>query len=93
VAREIREETGLDVRVEELLTVYRAECNEHRVYLCTPLSGKVQIGAELGPIALVGFGWYRIDDRDAWEPGFREDDIRPILGALQDRLACEGDKG
>jgi 8-oxo-dGTP pyrophosphatase MutT (NUDIX family) len=83
VAREVKEEVGLDVRVERPLALPADwRWGNHAVYLCTPLAGEVRLGAEDGR-ALIGFGWYPIDDERTWEPEFHEDHICPILKAVQ----------
>jgi 8-oxo-dGTP pyrophosphatase MutT (NUDIX family) len=83
VAREIKEEVGLDVQVGRSLALPRDwQGGNHAVYLCTPLSAEVRLGAEDGRV-LIGFGWYPIDDERAWKPEFYEDHIYPVLKAVQ----------
>lgn len=62
VVREVREETGLEVRVVELLTVFdRIETQGEQVawhfviadYLCERLSGAPQAGSDAHEVALV----------------------------------------
>jgi 8-oxo-dGTP pyrophosphatase MutT (NUDIX family) len=83
VVREIKEETGLDVRVERLLSPPDWRGGNPAVYLCTLLAGEVRLGTEDGQSMLIGFAWVPIDDESAWEPEFHKDHIYPILKVLQ----------
>jgi 8-oxo-dGTP pyrophosphatase MutT (NUDIX family) len=88
VAREIREEVGLDVRVERLLAL-PADWRDgnHAVYLCAPLADEVRLGTEGGRRTLIAFRWVPIDDERVWEDEFYEDHIYPVLKVLQ-REVC-----
>jgi 8-oxo-dGTP pyrophosphatase MutT (NUDIX family) len=80
VAREVKEETNLDVSVGRLLCIHR----DQAVYLCTPVSEEERVGSERGSISLLGLAWYPLDDESSWEPGFYEDHIHPMLRAVQE---------
>jgi ADP-ribose pyrophosphatase YjhB (NUDIX family) len=77
VAREMKEETGLDVRVERLLvagegfegSVYQA----YKTYLCTPLAGEARPGYEPEPEAAAlysidALGWVDLRRPSSWDP-------------------------
>lgn len=97
VIREIREETGLEVRVERLL-VERDSTHPNQVYahyktyLCTPISGEAQPGYEpefeasaLYKIAEVR--WVELWDQSSWDPLLLEDAITTTnLGYIQKSL-------
>ena len=76
VVREVREETGLDVRIERLLGWYeRTGFRPHRspVFVCTPLGGTLRSSSEsydvrfhpIHRLPLGLFPWYRPLIRDA----------------------------
>ena len=85
VAREMREETNLEVRVERLLveqdsTHPNPVYAHYKTYLCTPISGEAQPGYEpefeassIYKIAEVR--WVDIWDRSTWDPRMAEDPI------------------
>jgi 8-oxo-dGTP pyrophosphatase MutT (NUDIX family) len=68
IVREMKEEAGLDVRVERLLIdgpSHPHSCYQRfKTYLCTPVSGEAQPGyePEFGAVALVDVGWFDLRD-------------------------------
>ncbi len=75
VVREMKEETGLDVKVERLLmTVPRHPEGQHRerkTYLCTILAGVAQPGYDPEPEAraryrIAAVGWYDLSSEQDW---------------------------
>ena len=94
VAREIREETCLEVRVERLLFETgslgsKYQYQRYATYLCTPISGEAAIGTESESSAIhsiMDIGWYPLWDESQWEPGFYEDYIYPFLKSIQAAL-------
>ena len=93
--REIREETGLEVRVERLLEekhdpqrTLGYEC--YLTYLCTPVGGTLQPGAENSPgHSIRQVAWYPIRDVSRWEAGFYEAHLLPALRLAQAALPAE----
>lgn len=85
VRREMREETGLEVRVERLLEEHDSThpnlvYAHYKTYLCTPVSGEAQPGYEpeleassIYKIAEVR--WVDIWDESGWDPLMRDDPI------------------
>ena len=85
VRREMREETGLEVRVERLLEEHDSThpnpvYAHYKTYLCTPVSGEAQPGYEpefeassIYKIAEVR--WVDIWDESGWDPLMHEDAI------------------
>lgn len=82
VRREMKEETGLDVRVELLLLDEPAlEGGIYRwlkTYLCTSLSGEPASGFEpeedtLNPVDILGVRWLDLRDPRAWGPAVVND--------------------
>jgi ADP-ribose pyrophosphatase YjhB (NUDIX family) len=69
IIREVKEETGLDVKPTHILGIYNAEaCAPHRphncchiLYLCTRLDGDLSISSESKDI-----GYYNINDVTPW---------------------------
>jgi 8-oxo-dGTP pyrophosphatase MutT (NUDIX family) len=75
VLREMKEETGLDVRVERLLIdelVHPGAGNKrHKTYLCTILAGEPQPGYEPEPeaaalYAIAAVGWFDLTHEASW---------------------------
>lgn len=82
VTREMKEETGLDVRVERLLVdedgipgeIYR----RYKTYLCAALPGEAQPGYEPEPeaaaqYAIAAVGWFDLRRPDTWGQVVRDD--------------------
>jgi len=75
VVREVKEETGLDVRPTYILGVYDSKARaphrphncSHILYLCTPIGGKLAISAESQDI-----GYFEIDAVAEWHEGHGE---------------------
>ncbi len=94
VVREMREETGLHVRVERLLLSQGAPqdrlYNEWRTYLCTAITGEAKAGIEpgaehMGFIAEVR--WFDLCDESLWDDTLRNDRITyPQLQRIRERL-------
>lgn len=97
VAREMREETGLEVRVERLLlhepadpadTTYQA----YKTYLCTPLAGEARPGYEPEPdaaaaYAIAAVGWFDLRAPETWPAALRAEPLTyPLLTRLRSAL-------
>jgi GrpB-like predicted nucleotidyltransferase (UPF0157 family)/ADP-ribose pyrophosphatase YjhB (NUDIX family) len=94
VAREVREEAGLDVVVGAVLSDVPADppdgtYRRWRTYLCRVTGGEAAPGGGEGWAALTAVRWLALDDPTAWEPALRADAflypqlqrIRAALGA------------
>jgi 8-oxo-dGTP diphosphatase len=83
VKREMREETGLEVRVERLLCRYPSHSPSavyrfYNTYLCTPLSGEARPGYEPEPEASAWYGivevaWVDLWNESTWSEALRAD--------------------
>jgi 8-oxo-dGTP pyrophosphatase MutT (NUDIX family) len=68
IIREMKEETGLHIRVERLLidgpSHPHSGYQRFKTYLCTPVSGEAQPGyePEFAAVALVDVGWFDLRD-------------------------------
>ena len=90
VVREVQEETGLLVRVEELLSDVPAEPPDGtyvrwRTYRCAVLSGEATAGGGEGANAeLVGVMWLPLHDDGSWPYDIRADGfLAPQLRAIR----------
>jgi 8-oxo-dGTP pyrophosphatase MutT (NUDIX family) len=93
VLREMKEETGLDVKVERLLLddfldeggVY----NRYKTYLCTPISGEARPGYEPEPqasaiYAIAEVRWFDLINETSWGEAITTDRITyPLLQRIQ----------
>ena len=85
IVREIREETGLEVRVERLLLDQTDQERKHTyerylTYLCIQLSGDSKPGTEHSTKHSIQLaGWYPLWDESRWEPGFYDGHLCPLL--------------
>ena len=93
VAREVQEETGLDVHVERLLFDRPAEppdgtYTRWRTYLCSVVSGSANVGGGEGAAAeLVAVAWLPIHDEREWPEDIRSDSfLYPQLRELRATL-------
>ena len=93
IVREVREETGLDVRVERLLHDQPAEPPDGtyarwRTFLCRVEGGEAAPGGGEGADAtLVGITWLPLFDEDAWPHEIRGDPfLYPQLRAFRTAL-------
>jgi len=93
VVREVREETGLDVRVERLLLDRAAEPPDGtyvrwRSYLCRITGGTAAPGGGEGAnVTLVDILWLPLFDECAWPSDVRADEyLRPQLQAFRAEL-------
>ena len=77
VAREMKEETYLDVRVERLLVHEPAHPDGiykfRKTYLCTPVGGEAKPGYEPEPDAAATYSitsvrWFDLRDATTWDP-------------------------
>jgi ADP-ribose pyrophosphatase YjhB (NUDIX family) len=85
VRREMREETGLEVRVERLLCVHDTDhagpgYMQHKTYLCTPVAGEASPGYEPEEEASAIYGivevrWVDLWDESGWDDLMRSDAI------------------
>jgi 8-oxo-dGTP pyrophosphatase MutT (NUDIX family) len=101
VVRELSEETGLQVKVEQLL------CDEpepqggyyqrHRTFLCTILSGTLHPGVEPEADAAARYSiaeaaWFDLRDEDSWGEGIRADRFTyPQLKQMKNIFGFEPD--
>lgn len=87
VAREVREETGLEVRVDRLLFDRPATPGglyvRWRTYLCTVLRGEATVGGGEGDTAeLIDVAWLPMRDETTWPADVRADAV--LYPQLQD---------
>ena len=101
VQREVREETGLEIKVQGLLL---NEVLQHKdegpyqrfkTYLCHPITDNASPGYEPEPgasaiYAIVEVGWFSITDETTWNELIRKDTItrsvlQKVRKALEDR--------
>ena len=84
VVREMREETGLDVRIERLLLDVPSEPGGYyeraHTYLCTPTGGHAAPGYEpeedaSAQYGIVGVRWFPLADDSQWGPDVHQDRI------------------
>ena len=78
VRREMREETGLEVRVERLLEEHDSThpnpvYAHYKTYLCTPVSGEAQPGYEpefeaSSVYKIAEVRWVELWDQSGWDP-------------------------
>lgn len=75
VIREMREETGLEVKVDRFLmdeaVQHEGVYERHKTYLCTILSGEAQPGYEPEPevaarYAIAAVSWFDLSDETSW---------------------------
>jgi 8-oxo-dGTP pyrophosphatase MutT (NUDIX family) len=75
VARELKEETNLDVAVRQLLLdeYFQSSCGDlhHKTYLCDTISGQASPGYEpeieaSQHYAIVEVGWFDLRDQASW---------------------------
>ncbi|MHA2038268.1 MAG: NUDIX domain-containing protein [Promethearchaeota archaeon] len=99
VKREIKEETNLDVVVEQLLLEMRGQTDSnyrfYKTYFCQPLSDNAQPGTEpeLEPgmdYEISEVGWFDLRSEEKWPDGdiFKRF-VYPVLKKLQDILGYE----
>lgn len=86
VAREMREETGLEVRVERLLLDLRNPQGRYyrrqKTYLCTPLSGTLAAGSEpeAANFEITAIDWFSLSQPGTWwDRLHRRDWVVPAL--------------
>ncbi len=101
VRREMKEETGLDVRVRRMVldlpeTAPDSTYRRRHTYLCEPLSGEARAGFEPEPetrswYTIVEVGWFDLRDESGWGPEMLADDITcPQVRALRQALGYLG---
>ena len=78
VAREVREEAGVEVAVGPLLYEVPAEPPDGtyrwwRTYLCRIMRGEPAPGGGEGSAELTAVRWLALDEPEAWEPALRAD--------------------
>ncbi|MHA2390404.1 MAG: NUDIX hydrolase [Promethearchaeota archaeon] len=99
VKREIKEETNLDVAVEQLLLDIQGEPNNfyrfYKTYLCKPLTDNAQPGSEPEFETGVGYeisevGWFDLRSEKNWPDGriFKRF-VYPVLKKIQKTLGYE----
>jgi 8-oxo-dGTP diphosphatase len=90
VAREIREEAGVEVSVGPLLYDIPADpadgtYSRWRTYLCRITGGEAAPGGGEGWAALTAIRWLPLDDPAGWEPELRADPyLHPQLVRVRD---------
>lgn len=91
IRREVREETGLDVAVDQLLfdlpgtgvDVYR----RYLTFLCRPVGGAMQIGAEtVSYRRIVGLVWVPLGDSTQWNRYLLSEQFYPSMQSIRERL-------
>lgn len=94
VAREVREETGLEVRVERLLLDSRAHPDDatyerYRTFECRPAPGaSAEPAAHDGIASILAVRWLRLGDEGSWGPEIVNDKfLAPQLRAIRAVLA------
>ncbi len=94
VRREMKEETGLDVRGRGLLLdgpeLHRwSPYRRHLTYLCEPLEGAAVVSTEHeeGRFAIVDWAWVDLRDEALWPPEvFRDEATRHLLRLVRHKL-------
>ena len=97
VRREMREETGLEVRVERLLFEQPAEPDSrfyqrYKTYLCTPIGGEARPGYEpehdaAQAYAISDVRWFDLRDPSSWDPQVTSDPVTyPLVLRIQTAL-------
>ena len=96
VIREMKEETGLQVRVLELLLDCAASPGDPyqrlRTYLCAPAPGEAKPGYEPEPVAaashsIVEVKWFDLRDETGWDPDMIADQFTyPQMRAVRQQL-------
>lgn len=97
VAREMREETHLEVRVERLLLHEAAHAEDttyhfYKTYLCRPVSGDAKPGHEPEPDAASAYAidqvkWFNLQDETDWDEALKSDPITyPLLKRISATL-------
>lgn len=90
VAREVREEAGVEVSVGHVLYDIPAEPADGtyarwRTYLCRITCGEAAPGGGEGGAALTAIRWLPLDDPASWEPELRDDPyLHPQLVRIRD---------
>jgi len=98
VRREIREETGLDISVDRLLSDESIAAGFHRryrTYLCEVLSGDPRPGSEPEADAawyeIVEVRWFDLRRSYEWEDGLKDNPIIfPLLQRIRELLGYAG---
>jgi 8-oxo-dGTP diphosphatase len=93
VIREMKEETGLEVRVERFLLEEPdppgGSYRRRKTYLCRPVAGVAKPGYEPEPEAAAAYSitavqWLDLRDESGWEEGIKEDPFTyPQLARLR----------
>lgn len=92
VAREVREETGIEVAVGPVLYDVPADPPDGtyarwRTYLCRVTGGEAAPGGGEGWAELTAVRWLPLEDPAAWEPALRADPfLHPQLLRIRDAL-------
>lgn len=88
VVREVKEETGLVVKIERLL--FEQQGDERHTYQlfatyhCTIVSGNPCAGREESQnISVLGFTWYALRDESDGDPGLYEEYVYPVLKKIR----------
>ena len=97
VAREVREEAGVDVVVERLLLESPAHPDDtayqrYRTFACRPGANAVATtGARDGIATIRQARWLRLNDESSWDPEIVADRfLAPQLRAIRAALAAPG---
>lgn len=97
VVREVREETELDVVVEELILATTDDTRRHdyhtyHTYLCSAERQAARPGSECESSSvhsILEVAWYPLWEEATWEPEFSEPHLHPLLRKLQTRIRGE----
>jgi len=101
VAREIQEETGLDVRVERLLLDCRNPrgrfYRRHKTYLCTRVGGDASPGfepeEEASNFEITDVGWFPLGRPETWTDRIGERDwVLPLLWEIRRAIGYANDR-
>lgn len=96
VAREVREETGLEVVVEGLLSALPAHAEQKtyqwmHTWLCTVREGEAVAGAADGTARVSDVAWLDLDDESGWADAIRGDRLlHPQLLRIREMLRLRG---
>ncbi len=99
VAREMREETGLEVRVERLLVDERTPSDRfyrrQKTYLCRASDGEPTAGSEpeTDHFDIVDVGWFDLARPESWRDRISDEQwVLPMIWEVRQTLGYPGDR-